>query len=146
MEAIVRATFIYLFLVLILRAAGKRQFAELTSFDLVLLLVIAEATQQGLLGQDFSVTYAALAIITLVGLDILFSLIKERSKLFEKVIDGMPTVLMDEGQLLRDRMRRVLVDEDDILAQARLSHGLERLDQVRYAILERDGKISIIPR
>lgn len=146
MDAIIRAAVIYLFLLVVLRAAGKRQFAELTAFDLVLLLIIAEATQQGLLGQDFSVTYAFLAIVTLVGIDIALSLVKQRSPLLEKVVDGVPTVLVDEGRLLHDRMRRVRVDQDDILAQARLSHGLERLDQVRYAILERDGKISVIPR
>lgn len=145
-DAVVRALFIYLFLLLVFRASGKRQFSELTTFDLVLVLIIAEATQQGLLGQDYSVTYAAIAIVTLVGVDILFSLIKLRFPTFEKVVDGVPTVLVDEGRVLQDRMRQARVDLDDVMAQARLSHGLERLDQVRYAILERDGRISIVPR
>lgn len=146
MDAVVRALFIYLFLLLVFRAAGKRQFSELTTFDLVLVLIIAEATQQGLLGQDYSVTYAALVILTLVGADIVLSVFKLRFPAFEKAVDGVPTVLIEEGRVLDDRMRRARVDLDDVMTQARLSHGLERLDQVRYAVLERDGRISIIPR
>jgi uncharacterized membrane protein YcaP (DUF421 family) len=146
MDAVIRAAAIYLFLTVLMRAAGKRQFSELTVFDFVLLLIVAEATQQGLLGQDFSVTYAILVITTLVLMDIIFSLIKQRSRFAEKVIDGVPVLLVDNGELLRGPMGRERVDEEDILSQARLLHGLERMDQVKYAILERDGKISIIPR
>jgi uncharacterized membrane protein YcaP (DUF421 family) len=146
MDAVVRAAAIYLFLTLVMRAAGKRQFSEMTIFDFVLLLIVAEATQQGLLGQDFSVTYAMLVIVTLVGLDILLSIVKQHSRFAEKVIDGVPVLLVDNGELLRGPMNRERVDSEDIMSQARLTHGLERLDQVKYAILERDGKISIIPR
>ena len=146
MDAIVRAAVIYLFLTVIMRAAGKRQFSEMTVFDFVLLLIVAEATQQGLLGQDFSVTYAMLAITTLVGIDVVLSMLKQKSRFAEKVIDGVPTLLVDNGEFLHGPMNRERVDEEDIMSTARLLHGLERLDQVKYAILERDGKISIIPR
>jgi len=146
MELILRGVIIYFFLLLVLRAAGNRQFSEATVFDLVLLLIIAEVTQQALTGQDYSVTAAIVLIMTLVGLDIAVSLVKQRSKTAARLTDGTPLVLIDDGTPVKETMRKERVDEDDILEAARTAHGLERLDQVRYAILERNGSISIVPR
>jgi uncharacterized membrane protein YcaP (DUF421 family) len=146
METVLRAAAIYLVLLIVFRVAGNRSLAQITAFDFVLLLIIGEATQQGLLGNDFSVTNALLVIVTLVGLDIALSLWKQRAPRLEKVIDGMPLVILENGRLLRERMDKERVDEDDILTAAREIHGLERLDQIKYAVLERSGGISIIPR
>jgi uncharacterized membrane protein YcaP (DUF421 family) len=146
MDAVLRAAAIYFFLLLLFRIAGPRTLAHLTTFDFVLLLVIAEATQQGLLGNDYSVTNAFLVILTLVTIDILFSLLKQRMPKLEKWVDSVPVVLVEHGRPLQDRMQRARVDEEDILTSARLQHGLERLDQIKYAVLERSGGISIIPK
>jgi uncharacterized membrane protein YcaP (DUF421 family) len=146
METVLRAAAIYLVLLIVFRVAGNRSLAQITAFDFVLLLIIGEATQQGLLGNDFSVTNALLVIVTLVGLDIALSLWKQRAPRLEKVIDGMPLVILENGRLLRERMDKERVDEDDILTAAREIHGLERLDQIKYAVLERSGGISIVPR
>lgn len=145
MDAILRSIAIYVFLLLIFRLAGKRTLSQVTTFDFVLLLVIGEATQQGLLGNDFSITYAFLAITTLVGLDIGISLIKQRSQRIEKLIEGVPLIIVENGRPLRDRMDKVRMDEADVLAAARELQGLERMDQIKYAVLERSGGISIIP-
>lgn len=109
-------------------------------------LIIAEATQQPLLGQDYSITNAFLLIITLLGADILMSLIKQWSPQAEKWLDGVSLVIVENGRPLHDRMDKARVDKSDILTAARERLGLERMDQIKYAVLERSGGISIIPK
>jgi uncharacterized membrane protein YcaP (DUF421 family) len=146
MESVIRPALVYLFLLLLLRLTGKRTLAQITSFDFVLLLIISEATQQALIGEDNSMINAAIVVSTLIGLNILMSLLKQRSKWFDRLLDDIPLVIVADGKPLKDRMDKARVDEDDVLDAARENHGLERMDQIRHAILERDGQISIIPR
>lgn len=146
MDAVLRAGAIYLALMVLFRITGRRALGELTSFDFVLLLVIGEATQQALLGDDFSVTNAVLVIVTLLSIDIGFSLLKRRSKRIGKLIDGGPTIIVENGMFLRRRMYEARVEEDDIMQAARLAQGLESVDQIKFAIIERNGKISIISK
>jgi uncharacterized membrane protein YcaP (DUF421 family) len=120
--------------------------SESTPFDFVLLLIIAETTQQALLGQDYSITNALLLIITLVGMDILLSYVKQRWRRAAALIEGLPLVIVDKGTPLKDRMTKTRVDEEDVLAAARQLQGLERMDQIEYAVLERTGTISIVPK
>jgi uncharacterized membrane protein YcaP (DUF421 family) len=146
MESVIRPALVYLFLLLLLRLTGKRTLAQITTFDFVLLLIISEATQQALIGEDNSMINGAIVVATLIGLNILMSLLKQRSKLIDRVLDDIPLVIVADGKPLKDRMDKSRVDEDDVLDAARESLGLERMDQIRHAILERDGRISIIPR
>jgi uncharacterized membrane protein YcaP (DUF421 family) len=145
-DAVVRSAAIYLFLVVLFRIAGRRTLAQATTFDLILLLILSEATQQGLLGDDFSVTNAVLVIIVMVGLDILFATLKRRFPGFDRLIEGTPIILVQNGEPYRDRMHKARVGLDDVLQEARLTQGLERMDQIKYAVLERGGSISIVPR
>jgi len=146
MDSVLRAAAIYIGLLIIMRFAGKRSLAQITTFDFVLLLIIGEASQQALLGQDFSVTNALLVVITLVMLDIGLSLLKRRSEKFDKLLEDVPLVIVEDGVALKDRMAKARVDEQDVLTAARHLQGIERLDQIRYAVLERSGGISIIPK
>ncbi|HEX3034968.1 MAG TPA: YetF domain-containing protein [Thermodesulfobacteriota bacterium] len=146
MDAVLRGTAIYLFLLVLLRFAGRRTLGQLTTFDFVLLLIISEATQQALLGEDFSITNAFLVIMTMIGLDIGLSLLKQRFIRLQDWLEGMPIVLIENGRLLKDRMNKERVDEDDILQAAREAQGIERIEQIKYAVLERTGGISIIPK
>ena len=146
MDAVLRAATVYVVLLLVFRIAGRRTLAEMTPFDLVLVFIIGEATQQALLGQDFSITNAVLVIVTLLFLDIIMSLAKDRSRTVEKLIDGVPTIMVADGQPLTERMRKARVDEQDVMEAARRLHGIERLDQIKYAVLEVSGGISVIPR
>lgn len=146
MDAVVRAVFFYFFLLLVFRLSGQRTLANMTTFDFVLLLVIAEATQQGLIGEDFSITQAVLMIVTLVVLDIGLSLLKEKFPTLDKLIEGVPLVIVEDGKPLKERMQRARINESDVLVAARELQGIERLDQIRYAVLERTGEISIIPK
>jgi uncharacterized membrane protein YcaP (DUF421 family) len=147
MELILRAAIIYLFLLLILRISGKRQFSEITTFDFVLLLIISEAVSQGLYGSaDYSLTASLLIVITLVALDVVLSFLKHWLRWFDDFLESKPTMLVQDGRLLQSNLARERIDESDILASARQIFGLESLSEVRHAILERDGSISIIPR
>jgi uncharacterized membrane protein YcaP (DUF421 family) len=146
MDAVLRAVAVYVILMVVFRVAGKRALAQITTFDFILLLIISESIQNALVGQDFSLTNALLLVVTLVGLDIGMSLLKQRSKKVEKLLEGTPLVIVEEGRLLEDRMQKARVDEGDILTNARQMHGLECLEQIQYAVLERNGGISIIPK
>ncbi|MBV9211720.1 MAG: DUF421 domain-containing protein [Acidobacteria bacterium] len=146
MESILRAAAIYFFLLIVFRIAGKRSLTEMSNFEFVLLLIVGEATQQAVLGKDYSLTNAFLVIITLVGLSILLSLLKLRSEGLRKIFDGMPLVIVENGRPLSEVMRRARVMEDDILEAARELQGLERMEQIKFAVLESSGVISIIPK
>lgn len=146
METIARGAAIYLILLVIMRISGRRTLAEITPFDFILLLIIAETTQQALLGDDFSITTAALLIVTLLGIDIAFAAIKRWSPTAAKLLEGVPTVIIRDGKLDRHALDRARLDEDDIMVAARQAHGLERMDQIKHAVLESDSGISVVPK
>ncbi len=145
MDAVLRASAIYVLFLLVFRVSGKRALAQMTSFDFVLLLIVAEAAQQALLVSDQSLTNAAIVIVTLAVLDIALSRWKFRSPRLDRVLEGLPVLLLADGQPLAESLQAEGVDLDDILTAARATHGLERLEQIKYAVLERNGGISIIP-
>lgn len=146
METVIRGLVLYVLLMLIFRVSGKRTLYDATVFDFVLLLIIAETAEQALVGEDQSMTNSFVLIITLLLADITLSLLKQKFNYFGKVLDGVPIILLDDGKVLHDRLKKVRVDEADILESARDLQGLQRLDQIKYAILEKDGKITIIPK
>lgn len=146
METITRGAAIYFVVLLIVRLSGRRTLAQMTPFDLVLVLIVAETTQQALLGDDFSITNAALLIITLFSLDIGLSYVKEYWPWLANSMDGKPTMLIVDGERDERALRRARVSIEDIMSAAREAHGLERSDQVKHAVLETNGEISVIPR
>src|SRR5688572_3874119 len=146
MESVIRGLVVYAFLLIVFRLAGKRTLAQATNFELVLLLIISETTQQAMVDDDHSVTNGFLLILTLIGCTILLSVLKQRYRTLEKWLDDVPLIIFENGQLHHDRMNKLRVDEQDILAAARELQGLENLDAVKYAIVERNGEITIIPR
>ncbi|HVL33555.1 MAG TPA: YetF domain-containing protein [Actinomycetota bacterium] len=145
MSSIIRAVAVYGVLLLLFRISGKRSLAQITTFDAVLLLIIAEAIQQAMIDNDHSMTNALVVVITLLGLDVLMSFITVRSSRVDKLLNDAPLVLIENGKQLEDRMRRARVTPDDVLEQARALRGVERFDQIRYAVLERNGGITVIP-
>jgi len=146
MEIVLRCVAIYAVVWVVFRISGKRTLKDLTTFDFVLLLIISECTQQGLVGQNYSVTGATVAVATLVTIDILLSLAKRKFEKVEKVLDNVPVLLIEKGRVHRERLQKERVDEADILVSARQGHGISRLDAIDYAILETSGAISIIPK
>jgi len=146
MDTIIRAAAIYAFLFVVFRVSGKRSLSDITTFDFVLLLIIAETTQQALIGDDFSIMTAVVLISTLFLIEIGLTILKQRSPRLDNFLEGEPVVLVENGRPLQERMDLERVDLDDILEAARRWRGLERVDQIKFAVLERDGNITVIPR
>jgi uncharacterized membrane protein YcaP (DUF421 family) len=145
MTSVLRAAAIYIVLLLIFRLAGRRTVAQMTSFDLILALIVSEGVSQGLTGQDHSVTNALLIAITLISMDIALAWLKTRFTKVDDWLEGRPLIVVEHGRLLEDRMLKARVAVDDVMAAARERQGIERLEQIKYAVLERSGGISIIP-
>src|SRR5688572_31227931 len=107
MESVLRGLIVYFFLLLIFRISGKRTLAQATNFELVLLLIISETTQQAMVNDDHSVTNGFLLILTLIGCTILLSVLKQRFKTLEKWLDDVPLVVLENGHLHHDRMNKL---------------------------------------
>jgi len=146
MDSVLRALAIYIALMIVTRGAGRRTLAQVTVFDFVLLLIVAETTGQALVGDDSSLTGAVVVIVTLVLIDVVLSYAKALIPGVDKLIDGTPTVLIAKGRVNETALRRSRVGLDDILQSARETQGLKRLDQIDFAVLEVGGAISIIPK
>lgn len=146
MDAVIRPLLMYFFLLFVFSIAGKRSMAEMDTFDMVTMLIISEATQNALVGQNSSMTYSFLVIITLVACTVFMAWLKARSPRMEHVLQGGPVILVENGRFFRERMKAAYVDEQDILSSARKEQAIERLDQIKFAILETSGQISIIPK
>jgi uncharacterized membrane protein YcaP (DUF421 family) len=144
METVIRVTIVYLFLMFGLRVLGKREFGQLSPLELVSLLLIPELVSNALQSEDFSLVDAMVGVSTLFALTLLTSMLLHMNKQAEKVISGEPTVLVYHGQIAADAMNRERVTPDEIFSEMHKS-GLERLEQVAWAILEDDGTITIVP-
>lgn len=145
MDTVIKATIVYFALWAIIRISGRRTLGEMTAFDFVLFLIIGGATQRALTGQDYSLINAFLLVATFVTIDVVLSLIERHSPTVRAVLKGTPTIVVENGKLLTERMHRSRITQDDILESGRRLHGLERLDQIKFAILEANGKITIVP-
>ncbi len=145
MDSVLRSVAVYLFVLLVFRISGKRSLSQITTFDFIMLLIIGEATQQALVGDDYSITNAFVVIGTLVSLEMIFSAVENRWPKFRRVVESLPVIVVEHGQLLENRAKQEGVTLPEIMAAGREHHGLERLEQFKYAILERHGGISVVP-
>ncbi len=146
MNPVFRAVVMFVVLWVVFRIGGRRTLAEITTFDFILLLVIGDAAQNALVGDDFAITTAALVIVTLLLLDVGIGRLSLRSERLRHVFDSAPVIVIDNGTVLDRVLRREGVDLEEVLAAARDRHGLERLDEIKYAIVERHGGISVVPK
>ena len=146
MEPVLRAIGCYLLLLFVVRLSGKRGLAQVTIFDLVLLLLISQTVGQALIGNDSSLTTAAIITVTLVVINRANDTVAHRWADMSHVLEDAPLILIENGVVHEDRMTRMKIRLDDILENGRQDEGLERLDQIKHAILERSGAISIIAK
>jgi uncharacterized membrane protein YcaP (DUF421 family) len=144
-EPVIRIAIVYLFLLALFRLAGRRTLADISPFDFVLLLIISEMVQQAVVAEDPSLINAILLCSMLIAIDIGLSLLKHRWPRLDRLLEGRAVLLLQHGELQHDTLRKMRIDQHDILAAARESQGLERLDQIRFAVLEKTGHISIVP-
>jgi uncharacterized membrane protein YcaP (DUF421 family) len=145
MDLAIRAVVLYVFVIFVMRVVGRRELSSLTAVDLVLLIVMGDAIQQGLTQDDYSVTGAVIVISTIAVLQVFSAYISYRSKRIRKVLEGSPVVLIDDGRLLVGNLKRQRLTADDVAEEMRLQQIMS-FDDVRWAILEANGRMSFIDK
>jgi uncharacterized membrane protein YcaP (DUF421 family) len=145
MDIALRAVFLYAFIVLVMRVLGRRELSSLTAVDLVLLIVLGDAIQQGLTQDDYSVTGAVIAVSTIGVVQVGSSYITFRSKRLRKVIEGEPIVVIQDGKVLEKNLKRERLTEDDVAEEMRMQQ-IASFDDVQWAILETNGQISFVKK
>jgi uncharacterized membrane protein YcaP (DUF421 family) len=143
-HTIVRAVVVYAFLLVLLRFTGKRQVGQLAPFDLVLLLVLSNAVQNAMNGGDNSITGGLILATTLVALNWVVGWLTYRSKWLEAVIEGRPIILVHDGKICQQAMKSVQMTMHELRAALRAS-GCAGEEEVRFAVLENNGHITVIP-
>jgi uncharacterized membrane protein YcaP (DUF421 family) len=143
-EIVLRTAAVYLALLLGLRLAGKREIGQMTVFDLVVLLLIANAVQNSMVGPDNSLTGGLIAAAVLILINSAVAALRLRSARVRRLVEGTPTVLVLHGNVIEEHLRREGIDEE-ILEAAIREHGVADLGAVEMAVLETDGTISIVP-
>ncbi len=145
MDIVGRAAVMFIVLYVLIRIMGKRELGQLTPFELVVMVVLGDLIQQGVTHNDFSLTGAILAVTTFAFLGLLVSWITYRFPSAERLLDGEPRVVVRGGKLLTENLRRDRITRREIESEMRMS-GIARLDDVAWAILEPQGKISFIKK
>ncbi|HEY3282307.1 MAG TPA: YetF domain-containing protein [Armatimonadota bacterium] len=136
---------VYLFLVVGLRVLGKRELGQMNLYDLVLIVVLANSVQNAMVGSDTTLLGGIVSATTLLVMNRLLVVLMSRSRIVERHLVGEPVLILRNGQLLRDRLKREGVTPDQVMAALR-EHELARVDQVAIAVLEVDGTISVVPK
>jgi uncharacterized membrane protein YcaP (DUF421 family) len=145
MDIVLRAAALYAFVIFVMRIIGRRELSSMTPFDLVLLIILGDAIQQGLTQDDYSVTGAVLAIGTIATLQVVTSYLSFRFPAMRKVFQGHPIVLVDHGKFVHRNLRRERMTEEEVAEEAR-QQQIASLDQVDWAILEANGSVSFIKK
>lgn len=145
MDLVLRAVALYAFVFVLMRKVGRRELSRLAPFDLVLLIVLGDAIQQGLTQDDYSVTGAIIVVSTIALLQIATSYLSFRFPLVERLFEGEPIVLVQDGEPIKRNLRRERMTAGDIAEEARMQQ-IESLSEVKWAVLEPNGQISFIRR
>jgi uncharacterized membrane protein YcaP (DUF421 family) len=144
-EHIVRGVMVYVFLFILLRFAGKKHVGQLAPFDLLVLLILSETVQNSLIGDDTSLVGGLISAATLVGMSYGMGVLTSYSKLAGRLLEGTPIILIRHGRRRADEMERQGITLAE-LTEALRHQGCTNITQVRVAILENDGKITVIQR
>lgn len=140
-----RTTVIYIFLVVGLRLLGKRELGQMTIYDLVLIVVLANSVQNAMVGNDTSLGGGLVAALTLLVLNRLFTLLLLHSPSLERRMIGEPVLIVSNGRLLKDRLEKEGLTPELVMAALR-EHGIQRIEDAKMCVLEVDGTISVVPR
>jgi uncharacterized membrane protein YcaP (DUF421 family) len=143
MDIVLRATVVFLVVLLVTRVVGKRELASLEPFDVILLVVIGDLVQQGVTQSDYSLTGAILAIVTISLLTVATAYVSYRFRTLRPVLEGEPVVLIENGNLLDANLRRERLTVEELIAEAR-QQSIGSLDDVEWAVLETTGRISFL--
>jgi uncharacterized membrane protein YcaP (DUF421 family) len=144
LEIMIRTVAVYLVILVGLRLSGKREIGQMAVFDLVLLLLIANAVQNAMVGPDTSLVGGILAAVVLLVVNTLVARLRLRWPRMRRWVEGTPTLLVLHGKVIDEHLRREGIDDESLLAALR-EHGVAELSGVEMAVLEIDGSISVVP-
>ena len=145
MDLVIRATIIFFFIFLVTRIAGRRELSALEPFDLILLVVLGDLVQQGITQSDESVTGTLIVICTITLLSVAVSWVSFRSGKVRLVTEGEPIILVQDGEIIERNLRRERLTHGDLEEEARRQQ-VASIGDIRWAILEKEGTISVIPK
>src|SRR3954453_2054674 len=145
MDLILRTVFVFALILLVTRAVGRRELSSMEPFDLILLVVIGDMVQQGVTQSDYSLTGTTIVIATLAAMVVFTAYLSYRFKRLRPLLEGEPTLLISDGRLLERNLKRERMTVEEIRAEAR-QQLIGSLDDINYAVLETNGKISFITR
>ena len=145
MDLVVRAAVAFFFILLLTRIVGRRELSSLQPFDLIMLVVIGDLIQQGVTQNDFSVTGAFLVCGTIAVLTVATSYTSFRFPRLRPALDGEAVIVVEDGKPIERNLARNRITLEELATEARLE-GLASLDDVRWAVLETNGKISFITK
>jgi|SRR5690348_1178076 uncharacterized membrane protein YcaP (DUF421 family) len=145
MDIVGRGVVVFVFLFLLMRIMGRRELSSLEPFDLILLIILGDAVQQGLTQDDYSLTGAMLAVGTIGILQVATSYANFRFPRLRSFLDGQPLVVVQDGKPIEKNLRRERLTMDD-LAEAARHEGIAKLDDVAWAVMETSGMITFIKK
>jgi uncharacterized membrane protein YcaP (DUF421 family) len=143
MDIALRALFLYAFIIFVMRVIGRRELSSLSAVDLVLLIVLGDAIQQGLTQDDYSVTGAVIAVSTIAFVQVGSSYLSFRSRRARTVLEGNPIVVIQDGKLLEDNLKRERLTRDEVAEEMRMQQ-IASFDEVKWGIVENNGQISFV--
>jgi uncharacterized membrane protein YcaP (DUF421 family) len=143
MDLVLRAIAVFFFLMVLTRVIGKRELSSLQPFELILLIILGDAVQQGLTQDDYSLTGAMLVVGTIAVLQVCVSWVSYRFPRLRPVIDGEPIIVLQDGKPIERNLKRERLTVEEIAEQAR-KQSIAHLDEIKFAVLETDGSLSFI--
>ncbi|TML02553.1 MAG: DUF421 domain-containing protein [Actinobacteria bacterium] len=146
MDIVPRAVVAYVFILFLMRVVGRRELSSMEPSDVILLVVIGDLVQNGVTQSDYSITGIVLAAGTIGLLATLTAYATFRSSRIRNVVEGEPVILVEDGKLIERNMKNERLTLDEVMEQARLQQGVESLGDVRWAVLETSGSISIVKK
>jgi uncharacterized membrane protein YcaP (DUF421 family) len=146
MDLAVRAVVIYFFIYLLTRVVGRRELSSLGPFDIILLVVIGDAVQQGMTQDDYSVTGALIVVTVIAVLQVSMSYLSFRFRRLRTVLEGEPIVIIQDGKPIERNLKRERLAIEEVMEQARTSAQIADLDEIQFAIFENSGAISFIQK
>jgi uncharacterized membrane protein YcaP (DUF421 family) len=145
MDIVLRAAVVFVFVVILTRVIGRRELGSLAPVDLILLIILGDALQQGLTQDDYSLTGAVLVVGTLAVLQVFTSWVSFRFPFTRRLLEGEPLIVVEDGKPIERNLRRERLTVEEVTESARL-HEIGSLDEVRWAVLERNGEISFLKK
>ncbi len=142
-EKILRSAIVYVFLLVAFRLLGKRQVGQLTPFDLIVLLIISNVLQNAMIGPDNSLTGGLIGATTVLGLNWIVARVTMASRKVERLVEGVPTILVHHGRVVEENLRRELISHEELLSALR-KQGIFSISDVKVAVLEESGAVSVL--